>query len=617
MTESSALEDEAPSITALGSLFKLTEVYLSDNTVDDVRLCSPSTEASRTITEDAADSDNSEFHFLPEEVVLAKLMSGMGLPMSFRTKERKGILGGMRKNKLKDVLQEHNPNQEDVQGPLKEKVGENASSEIPCQASESLSSLLIGRKSELPNFDPAVGVEEVCHLSDAAKDSISPMSSSASSTIDDPITIIPGSDQELNSKSSYHELLLKDDNEIFLKEDIGVLEKSILDGIVGTTYDGKGPKGDQMDDSKCLKPPFAIDHDARSDFGHWEVYWDDFYSRNYFHNSLTQECTWDPPPGMEELVYINIIDKPTEAKNDIADMDVTFTGFEESADQPIFCHPQLMCDLSEEYIGDDKLLDQQIHASVEDELVIETICHTSSEKKKRKSRRAKSKKKLSIQNGEFHSPLINEGLNRGLSKYWCQRYSLFTKYDEGIQMDEEGWFSVTPESLAKHHAQRCAGGTVVDLFTGVGGNAIQFAHKCRHVIAIDIDPKKIDYAQHNAVIYGVRDQIDFIRGDSLILAPTLKVDVVYMSPPWGGPDYAKVKKFDIKTMLKPHDGYFLFNAGMRIASKVVMFLPRNVDINQLAEIALLANSSWSLEVEKNFLNGKLKGITAYFIKSSS
>lgn len=41
---------------------------------------------------------------------------------------------------------------------------------------------------------------------------------------------------------------------------------------------------------------------------------------------------------------------------------------------------------------------------------------------------------------------------------------------------------------------------------------------------------------------------------------------------------------------------FLFCIGRGIASKVVMFLPRNVDINQLAEMSLSANPPWSLEV---------------------
>ncbi|GMP44041.1 hypothetical protein CsSME_00013154 [Camellia sinensis var. sinensis] len=94
-------------------------------------------------------------------------------------------------------------------------------------------------------------------------------------------------------------------------------------------------------------------------------------------------------------------------------------------------------------------------------------------------------------------------------------------------------------------------------------------------------------------------------------------DTVFLSPPWGGPNYTKVTTYDMKTMLKPHDGHVLFNVARGIASKVVMFLPRNVDFNQLAELSLSANPPWSLEVEKNFLNGKLKAITAYFTDTSS
>lgn len=100
------------------------------------------------------------------------------------------------------------------------------------------------------------------------------------------------------------------------------------------------------------------------------------------------------------------------------------------------------------------------------------------------------------------------------------------------------------------------------------------------------------------------------------MAPKLKADTVFLSPPWGGPEYAKVTTYDINTMLKPHDGHMLFNVAREIASKVVIFLPRNVDLNQLAELALSANPPWLLEVEKNYLNGKLKAVTAYFTDTS-
>lgn len=132
------------------------------------------------------------------------------------------------------------------------------------------------------------------------------------------------------------------------------------------------------------------------------------------------------------------------------------------------------------------------------------------------------------------------------------------------------------------------------------------------MIAIDIDPKKIDYAQHNARIYGVADNIDFIVGDFFQLAPSLKADVVFLSPPWGGPDYLKVESFDIQEMLRPKDGFSLFKAAQVIAPNIVMFLPRNVDLDQLAELSWLSNPPLAVEIEKNYVNGRLKAITAYF-----
>jgi trimethylguanosine synthase len=41
----------------------------------------------------------------------------------------------------------------------------------------------------------------------------------------------------------------------------------------------------------------------------------------------------------------------------------------------------------------------------------------------------------------------------------------------------------------------------------------------RVVIAIDIDPVKIECAKHNAKIYGVLDKIEFITGDFFSLSP--------------------------------------------------------------------------------------------------
>ena len=210
-------------------------------------------------------------------------------------------------------------------------------------------------------------------------------------------------------------------------------------------------------------------------------------------------------------------------------------------------------------------------------------------------------------------------------KYWNQRYRLFSKYDEGIKLDLQSWYSVTPESIACHIAQRCVCPIVIDGFCGSGGNAIQFAITCSHVIgiffqffcefikienwiknlAIDIDEKKILDARNNAEIYGVAHKIDFIVGDFFEIVPHLKADVVFLSPPWGGMDYINEKFFDIRKM-GGFDGIEIYNIAAKITPNVAYILPRNIDPSQLLQL------SDKCECEGNYINEKLKTITAYF-----
>ncbi|KAL1207752.1 hypothetical protein V5N11_000485 [Cardamine amara subsp. amara] len=351
----------------------------------------------------------------------------------------------------------------------------------------------------------------------------------------------------------------------------------------------------------------------------WKVYWDSFYGRSYFYNMTTQESTWEPPLGMEHLAYsheshnlnelaIETIEKPqddlmtTEPANDVPD---DLGG---------------VCDTETAIEEVNSLIDTYQETSIETQpLEIATLEEegngtyvvNSVKKAKKESRRTRAKKKLLRSYTGTQTECV---LEEYLGKYWCQRYLLFSRFDEGIKMDEEGWFSVTPELIAKHHAARCNEGVVIDCFTGVGGNAIQFASRSHYVIAVDLDPKKLELAQHNAAIYGVADKIDFVKGDFFDLAHNLKAGTVFLSPPWGGPDYLKAKTYDMKTMLRPRDGGALFKAAMNIASTIIMFLPRNVDINQLAELAVSTSPPWSLEAKKNYLNGKLKAITAYYFR---
>lgn len=121
--------------------------------------------------------------------------------------------------------------------------------------------------------------------------------------------------------------------------------------------------------------------------------------------------------------------------------------------------------------------------------------------------------------------------------------------------------------------------------------------------------------------------------------PTLKADAVFLSPPWGGPEYSASATFDLDTMIPPPlFALDIFRAARKVTDNVVFFLPRNVDVDQVAGLPAAAAAAGTVgcsagaegegggpgegvgvgdtlencELEKQFLNGKLKTTTAYF-----
>lgn len=215
----------------------------------------------------------------------------------------------------------------------------------------------------------------------------------------------------------------------------------------------------------------------------------------------------------------------------------------------------------------------------------------------------------------YHSPVQDDMMPLELidqpfmRKYWKRRHSLFHRFDEGIKLDTESWFSVTPEKVAKHLAERCRCDLIIDAFCGAGGNTIQFAWQCERVIAIDIDPEKIAMARHNATVYGVAERIEFIVGDFFMLAPTLHADVVFLSPPWGGPKYTMNEYYDLETMLEPKPVSELMKTAGTITNNIALYVPRNTRSEQLVS---LAKNTGSVEIEQNFLGRRFIALTAYY-----
>ncbi|KAL5624749.1 hypothetical protein BROUX41_004809 [Berkeleyomyces rouxiae] len=216
-----------------------------------------------------------------------------------------------------------------------------------------------------------------------------------------------------------------------------------------------------------------------------------------------------------------------------------------------------------------------------------------------------------------------------IRKYWSQRYTIFSLYDEGVLFTDDAWFGVTPEPIANQIAyDMCpidpSKTVIIDCFGGIGGNSIAFALSGRweQVICVERDASTIACAQRNAALYGVLPgTISFVHGDSfalLELAATrpkklpkkLRVSpdiaVVFASPPWGGPGYVSDEIFDLSGM-QPYNLQDLHGAYRRYNH--ALFLPRTSDLRQIA--ALVPEGSEKVEAIQYCMNGASKALTAY------
>jgi 23S rRNA G2445 N2-methylase RlmL len=106
-----------------------------------------------------------------------------------------------------------------------------------------------------------------------------------------------------------------------------------------------------------------------------------------------------------------------------------------------------------------------------------------------------------------------------------------------------------PDVKCAHVRERCDHFTQRRVTRHLAEHLVQTAEFVQ-VLAFDIDQHQLAMAKHNAQVYGVAEQIDFVLGDAFELAPAYVVDAVFLSPPWGGP--------------QDHGGKALFQPTMRI-----------------------------------------------------
>lgn len=119
-----------------------------------------------------------------------------------------------------------------------------------------------------------------------------------------------------------------------------------------------------------------------------------------------------------------------------------------------------------------------------------------------------------------------------------------------LKMTPEGEYSITKRNDGKKLLQKMVsiiGSTkqkhITDLTGNVGGDTILFGLNFGRTDSIEIDKDNYEALKHNVEIFKLKN-VKLHHGDSTKIF-NWKTDVLYIDPPWGGPEYKEKDSMDL------------------------------------------------------------------------
>jgi len=159
-----------------------------------------------------------------------------------------------------------------------------------------------------------------------------------------------------------------------------------------------------------------------------------------------------------------------------------------------------------------------------------------------------------------------------------------------LKMTPEGEYSITKRADGKKIIQKMISvmGSVkrkdiTDLTGNVGGDTIMFGLNFGHVYSIEMNKDNFDALKHNVKTYKLKN-VKLYHGDSTVIF-NWKTDVLYLDPPWGGPDYKTKENMDLFLGNDRIDEflYEILEEDWR-PNYIFMKLPRNYNFDRLYDL---------------------------------
>jgi len=128
-----------------------------------------------------------------------------------------------------------------------------------------------------------------------------------------------------------------------------------------------------------------------------------------------------------------------------------------------------------------------------------------------------------------------------------------------LQADEVALYSITPANDANTMSVLCANlpgmrdlgrkPVITDGCACVGGNVLSFALSglFANVNAVELDRSRASMLEHNVSVIRARAEtpVNIFTGSYTELLHTLSQDIVFLDPPWGGPEYKQQKTVNL------------------------------------------------------------------------
>jgi len=117
---------------------------------------------------------------------------------------------------------------------------------------------------------------------------------------------------------------------------------------------------------------------------------------------------------------------------------------------------------------------------------------------------------------------------------------------------------------------------ITDATGGMGGNTISFSQYFKHVNSVELDEMHYEMLENNIRVFGANN-IMLINGDYTREYKNIKQHIIYIDPPWGGPDV--YTKNNVMLKLGDYDLDEFCNKIHKCSEIVALSLPANFDIN--------------------------------------